>query len=195
MLPTKFRFIWSSGFREDLTNSSSQKQELPVAADNIILVTWAQCYYFKNNHERVIALFSSPCQRQCELLPSHNISATCISWMAISFSGGGSQSTRREPPTMGKHLVNYHLHLFFIHLFFYRLRIVRETPLLNYICFMLLNCYDACMYIFYRGPGWLDFWCFNATFNNISAISWRSVLVVEEARVPGENHRPWASNW
>jgi hypothetical protein len=37
-----------------------------------------------------------------------------------------------------------------------------------------------------------DFWCFNATFNNISAISWRPVLVVEEA---GENHRPWASNW
>ena len=36
---------------------------------------------------------------------------------------------------------------------------------------------------------------FNATFSNISAISWRPVLVVEEARVPGENHRPWASNW
>jgi hypothetical protein len=30
---------------------------------------------------------------------------------------------------------------------------------------------------------------------NISAISWRPVLVVEEAGVPGENHRPWASNW
>jgi hypothetical protein len=41
----------------------------------------------------------------------------------------------------------------------------------------------------------LDFWCFSATFNNISAISWRPVLVVEEAGVPGENHRPWASNW
>jgi hypothetical protein len=27
----------------------------------------------------------------------------------------------------------------------------------------------------------------------ISAISWRPVLVVEEAGVPGENHRPWAS--
>ena len=39
------------------------------------------------------------------------------------------------------------------------------------------------------------FLCFNATFNNISAISWRPVLVVEEAGVPGENHRPWASNW
>jgi len=24
---------------------------------------------------------------------------------------------------------------------------------------------------------------------------WRPVLVVEEAGVPGENHRPWASNW
>jgi hypothetical protein len=35
----------------------------------------------------------------------------------------------------------------------------------------------------------------NVTFSNISAISWRPVLVVEEARVPGENHRPWASNW
>jgi hypothetical protein len=31
---------------------------------------------------------------------------------------------------------------------------------------------------------------FNATFNNISAISWRPVLVVEEAGVPGENHAP-----
>jgi hypothetical protein len=28
----------------------------------------------------------------------------------------------------------------------------------------------------------------NATFSNISAISWRPVLVVEEVRVPGENH-------
>jgi len=36
---------------------------------------------------------------------------------------------------------------------------------------------------------------FNATFSNISAISWRPVLVVEEAGVPGENQRPWASNW
>jgi hypothetical protein len=31
---------------------------------------------------------------------------------------------------------------------------------------------------------------FNATFNNISVISWRSVFLVEETGVPGENHRP-----
>ena len=32
----------------------------------------------------------------------------------------------------------------------------------------------------------------NATFNNISVISWRSVLSVEETEGPGENHRPIA---
>jgi hypothetical protein len=35
---------------------------------------------------------------------------------------------------------------------------------------------------------------FNATFNNISVISWWSDLFVEETRVPGENHRPEASH-
>ena len=35
---------------------------------------------------------------------------------------------------------------------------------------------------------------FNATLNNISAISWRSVLLVEETGVPGENHRLAASH-
>jgi hypothetical protein len=29
---------------------------------------------------------------------------------------------------------------------------------------------------------------YNATFNYISVISWQSVLLVEEAGVPGENH-------
>jgi hypothetical protein len=33
MLPTKFRFIWPSGFRgEELKKSANQKQESPVAA-------------------------------------------------------------------------------------------------------------------------------------------------------------------
>jgi len=36
---------------------------------------------------------------------------------------------------------------------------------------------------------------FNATFNYISAISWQSVLLVEETRVLGENHQPAASHW
>ena len=44
---------------------------------------------------------------------------------------------------------------------------------MNIVCFMVLS----------------------ATFNNISVISWRSVLLVEETGGPGENHRPVASHW
>jgi hypothetical protein len=36
---------------------------------------------------------------------------------------------------------------------------------------------------------------FNTTFNNISDKWWRSVLLVEEAGVTGENHQPHASHW
>ena len=36
---------------------------------------------------------------------------------------------------------------------------------------------------------------FNATFNNISVISWRSVLLMEETGVPGENHQPVEGHW
>ena len=33
-----------------------------------------------------------------------------------------------------------------------------------------------------------------ATVNNISVLSWQSVLLEEEPGVPGENHRPVASH-
>ena len=36
---------------------------------------------------------------------------------------------------------------------------------------------------------------FNATSNNVSIISWQSVLLVEETEVPGENHQPVANHW
>jgi len=50
------------------------------------------------------------------------------------------------------------------------------------------------MGIKFKSRGWLvGIMVFNATFNNISAISWWSVLLVEETGVPGENHRPVAS--
>jgi len=39
------------------------------------------------------------------------------------------------------------------------------------------------------------FMVFNATFNNISVISWWSVLLVEETEVPGENHWHDANVW
>ena len=41
---------------------------------------------------------------------------------------------------------------------------------------------------YFQGLGWVM--VFNATFNNISVISWQSVLLVDETGVPRENHRP-----
>jgi hypothetical protein len=54
---------------------------------------------------------------------------------------------------------------------------------------------DKCIYGSYKQKLRLmiRFMVFNATFNNISVILWRSVLLVEETRVPRENHRPVAS--
>jgi hypothetical protein len=42
---------------------------------------------------------------------------------------------------------------------------------------------------------WFRFMVFNATFKNIPVISWRSVLLVEDFAVPGENHRPVTRHW
>ena len=39
------------------------------------------------------------------------------------------------------------------------------------------------------------FMVFNVIFNNITVISWLSVLFVEEIRVPEENYRLTASHW
>jgi len=36
---------------------------------------------------------------------------------------------------------------------------------------------------------------FNATFNNISVMSWWSVVLMEETGIPRESHRPGASQW
>ena len=49
-----------------------------------------------------------------------------------------------------------------------------------------------CPIIFFLMVG---FMVLNTTFNNISVISWLSVLLVEETGVPGENHRSVASHW
>jgi len=43
--------------------------------------------------------------------------------------------------------------------------------------------------------GLVLFMVINATFNNISVISLRSVLLVEETGISGENHWSVASHW
>ena len=63
----------------------------------------------------------------------------------------------------------------------------------KYTCTMK-NIYGAKLYLYkYIFDGW--FIVFNAIFNTISVIAWRSVLLVEETGVLGENHRPGISHW
>ena len=53
---------------------------------------------------------------------------------------------------------------------------------IRYVIVTHLVCLFACLMVF------------SVTFNNSSAISWRSVLLVEETEGLGENHRPVASH-
>jgi hypothetical protein len=50
------------------------------------------------------------------------------------------------------------------------------------------------MYLNFNFLDYFRFMVFNANFNNISAISWQLVLLIEEIGVPGENHHPAASH-
>jgi hypothetical protein len=48
--------------------------------------------------------------------------------------------------------------------------------------------------MFYNKQGTIVAVVFNTTFNNISVISWWSVLLVEETGGPSDNHRPAESH-
>ena len=60
---------------------------------------------------------------------------------------------------------------------------------------MITIAYTMIASLFYSVENRFTIMVFNATFSNISVISWRSALLVEETREPGENHQPVASPW
>ena len=65
----------------------------------------------------------------------------------------------------------------------------------SYLCVNSYYLFDFIIsFILYRVAILNKVMAFNATFNNISVLSWRSVLLVEETVVPGENNRPAASH-
>jgi len=76
--------------------------------------------------------------------------------------------------------------------------IVLEIKLLDFKMPVLLEHMDQTSVIkvsWYCSEGvWLGVTLFNATSNNISVVSWRSVLLMEETRVPGEKHCPTTSH-
>jgi hypothetical protein len=56
---------------------------------------------------------------------------------------------------------------------------------------ILLEFGQLTLIMFFSGLDWIL--VFNATFDNISDISVRTVYMLEETGVPGEKHRPVAS--
>jgi hypothetical protein len=73
--------------------------------------------------------------------------------------------------------------MYFFFVSFFK-RWFKNTHFCNYIP---PNCFERQMFVCLM--------IFNATFKNISVISSRSVLLVEEIGEPGENHRPAAGHW
>ena len=72
---------------------------------------------------------------------------------------------------------------------FYRSWFHNKISVLFYFINLLFQYFFPCVF----SVGW--FVVFNATFTNISFISWWSVLLLWETGVPGENHWPVASDW
>jgi len=71
---------------------------------------------------------------------------------------------------------------------------VNEKAILYFVFFLLIMTVVFKIDIPERF-GLCNFMVFNATFYNISVISWQSVLLVEKSGVLGENHRPVSSHW
>jgi hypothetical protein len=55
------------------------------------------------------------------------------------------------------------------------------------LVYIRANPYSTYNFIFCYSKG-IRARVFNATFNNISVVTWQAVLLVEKIRVPGENH-------
>jgi hypothetical protein len=59
MLPTKFRYIWPSGFGEDLKKLANQKQGFPVAAMFVNRLEQNEQYLEKTFHRCFLSSLSS----------------------------------------------------------------------------------------------------------------------------------------
>ena len=75
---------------------------------------------------------------------------------------------------------------------YYILGIITIEDMLKVVV-QLLNTFVCLIVLYIIDEGGLM--VFNATFNNISVISWRSILLVEETGVPRKTRRLAASHW
>ena len=81
--------------------------------------------------------------------------------------------------------VQFHVFTFSVPCFDVRYSVRLKQYSIGFYCLLFcMGCKLYLCYLYLIDLLWFDLWCFSATFSNISAISWRWVLVVEEAGVP-----------
>ena len=94
MLPTKFRFIWPSGFRgEDLKKSANQKQELPMVAMFVDGSGQSEQSLERTFHRCFLPSFTS----FGWWMPSDDKSSHCF-WQGELKMGGNNQSNNFRLP-------------------------------------------------------------------------------------------------
>ena len=140
--------------------------------------------------------------------------------MVVSFIGGGNRSTQRQPPTYLFDSYSFYFHFHFcdcidrcnsIYCMILKKKATSNDFLSSFagtggnVAWLPTNisgllALDISSILFCTEKKedqnrWFRLIVFNATSNDISVISWQSVLLVEETRVPGVNHQPVASHW
>ena len=81
------------------------------------------------------------------------------------------------------------------YVFYYHIIFIKACSYLKWYLNIRSQTFNAMHVMLFLGLLWFRSMVFNATFNNVSVISLWSLLLVEETRGPGENHRPAASHW
>ena len=153
MLPTKFRFIWPSGFREDdcFQKSTNQKQELPVMAmfvngseinEQSLLRTFQGCFHQISIHlaKRVQRRFF-----RNQLIRNKN----CLWWPCLLTDGNEMSILYRGPSKDASYQVSIHLAKWFQRRQFFRNQPIRNKNCLQRTC--LLTDRDEMSNV-YRGP-------------------------------------------
>ena len=126
----------------------------------------------------------------------HVLTCTCIN---MSLNSRKTCVENLPPPCSNKGFFLLSFINLLLGIFTASLNMFKELNAVTFILFFLvvISMKSAKMYVGGSQIVWgvIKFMVLYATFNNISAISWRSVLSVEETGVPEENHRLDPSHW
>ena len=131
MLPTKFLFVWQSGFRkEDFQKSTNQKQELPVAAIFVIGLGRNEQSLQKTSHRCILPSFSSfgkaVSEEKIFQKSTNQKQELSVADMFVNESGGIEQSYNRSPSVDAFYQVSVHLTKRFQRNIFFRNQPIRN---------------------------------------------------------------------